>query len=81
MNKAFDTGLVWLRRDLRIDDNAALQLALASCRHVHCAFVFDSDILDPLPRAWLDAGGWADPGDVHRLLDRRLRAFLGWLRI
>ena len=51
MNKAFDTGLVWLRRDLRIDDNAALQLALASCRQVHCAFVFDSDILDPLPRA------------------------------
>ena len=27
MNKAFDSGLVWLRRDLRIDDNAALQLA------------------------------------------------------
>ncbi len=51
MDKAFDSGLVWLRRDLRIDDNAALQLALASCRHVHCAFVFDSDILDPLPRA------------------------------
>mgnify|MGYP003639554910 CR=1 FL=1 len=51
MNKAFDTGLVWLRRDLRVDDNAALHLALASCRHVHCAFVFDSDILDPLPRA------------------------------
>lgn len=51
MNKAFDTGLVWLRRDLRIDDNAALQLALASCRQVHCAFVFDSDILDPLERA------------------------------
>ena len=51
MNKAFDTGLVWLRRDLRVDDNAALHLALASCRHVHCAFVFDSGILDPLPRA------------------------------
>jgi deoxyribodipyrimidine photo-lyase len=51
MNKAFDSGLVWLRRDLRIDDNAALQLALASCRQVHCAFVLDSDILDPLPRA------------------------------
>ncbi len=51
MNKAFDTGLVWLRRDLRIDDNAALHLALTSCRQVHCAFVFDTDILDPLPRA------------------------------
>ncbi|MEO7938538.1 MAG: deoxyribodipyrimidine photo-lyase [Burkholderiaceae bacterium] len=51
MNKAFDTGLVWLRRDLRIDDNAALQLALASCRQVYCAFIFDRDILDPLARA------------------------------
>ena len=51
MNKAFDTGLVWLRRDLRIDDNAALQLALASCRRVYCAFIFDRDILDSLARA------------------------------
>ncbi len=51
MNKAFDTGLVWLRRDLRFDDNAALQLALASCRQVFCAFVFDQGILDPLARA------------------------------
>ncbi len=51
MSKTFDTGLVWLRRDLRIDDNAALHLALQSCRHVHCAFVFDSAILDPLPHA------------------------------
>ncbi len=51
MNKAFDSGLVWLRRDLRLDDNAALHLALTSCRQVHCAFVFDRVILDPLPRA------------------------------
>jgi deoxyribodipyrimidine photo-lyase len=51
MNKAFDTGLVWFRRDLRIDDNAALHLALTSCRRVYCAFVLDTDILDSLPRA------------------------------
>jgi len=51
MNKAFDTGLVWFRRDLRACDNAALHLALASCRQVLCAFVFDRGILDPLARA------------------------------
>jgi deoxyribodipyrimidine photo-lyase len=46
----FDTGLVWLRRDLRTQDNAALNAALQHCRQVHCLFVFDRDILDPLPR-------------------------------
>lgn len=51
MEKPFDIGLVWFRRDLRTDDNPALYLALQQCRRVHCAFVFDSDILAPLPRA------------------------------
>jgi deoxyribodipyrimidine photo-lyase len=45
------TALVWLRRDLRLDDNAALSAALASVAPVHCAFIFDTTILDPLPRA------------------------------
>lgn len=47
----YDAGLVWLRRDLRLRDHAALYHALRSCRAVHCAFLFDSDILAPLPRA------------------------------
>ncbi len=46
-----DRALVWLRRDLRTDDNAALHHALAAARQVWCAFVFDTTILDPLPRA------------------------------
>ena len=46
----FDVGLVWLRRDLRLHDNAALATALQQCRHVHCLFVLDRTILDPLPR-------------------------------
>jgi deoxyribodipyrimidine photo-lyase len=46
----FDTGLVWLRRDLRVHDNAALATALQQCRRVHCLFVLDRAILDPLPR-------------------------------
>jgi deoxyribodipyrimidine photo-lyase len=43
-----DDGLVWFRRDLRLDDHAALAAALRECRRVHCAFVFDRAILDPL---------------------------------
>ncbi|MBL8333678.1 MAG: deoxyribodipyrimidine photo-lyase, partial [Rubrivivax sp.] len=51
MDKPLDRALVWLRRDLRVDDHAALHHALRSARQVWCAFVFDRDILDPLPRA------------------------------
>jgi deoxyribodipyrimidine photo-lyase len=42
-------ALVWFRRDLRILDHAALHAALSTHGAVHCAFVFDTDILDPLP--------------------------------
>ncbi|MCB1957799.1 MAG: deoxyribodipyrimidine photo-lyase [Rhodocyclaceae bacterium] len=43
-----DAALVWLRRDLRCEDHAALHHALRSARRVHCAFVFDTEILDAL---------------------------------
>jgi len=46
-----DGALVWLRRDLRADDNAALYHALRAARRVWCGFIFDRTILDPLPRA------------------------------
>ncbi len=49
--ESLDRALVWLRRDLRLDDHAALYHALRSARHVWCAFVFDRAILDALPRA------------------------------
>ena len=41
-------ALVWLRRDLRWDDNAALFHALRRFDQVFCVFVFDTDILDAL---------------------------------
>ena len=44
-------ALVWLRRDLRVEDHAALHLALKSARRVWCGFIFDTTILDALPRA------------------------------
>ena len=50
MEKPYPAGLMWFRRDLRIQDNAALYHALRSCRQVHAAFVFDTELLDPLPR-------------------------------
>jgi deoxyribodipyrimidine photo-lyase len=44
--------LVWLRRDLRIDDNTALYHALQACKNIndklYIAFVFDTQILNKL---------------------------------
>jgi deoxyribodipyrimidine photo-lyase len=51
MNPTYSQGLMWFRRDLRAQDNAALYHALKSCAVVHCVFVFDKEILDALPRA------------------------------
>lgn len=42
------SSLVWFRRDLRVDDNAALHYALENSDRVYCAFIYDRDILDPL---------------------------------
>jgi len=51
MEKKFDRALVWFRRDLRADDQAALHHALRSAKEVYCAFILDRAILDALPRA------------------------------
>ncbi len=51
MDKDLDSALVWFRRDLRADDQAALYHALRAARKVWCGFVFDTEILDALPRA------------------------------
>jgi deoxyribodipyrimidine photo-lyase len=48
---ALSRVLVWFRRDLRVDDHAALSHALRAARQVWCVFVFDRQILDALPRA------------------------------
>lgn len=46
-----DRALVWFRRDLRLLDHTALRQALQRGRQVWCCFVFDTEILDALPRA------------------------------
>lgn len=43
-------ALVWFRRDLRVHDHAALHHALRLHAPVHCVFVFDTTLLERLPR-------------------------------
>ena len=68
--------MVWFRRDLRVDDHAALHHALLSSRRVVGVFVFDTDILAGLP---------SDDRRVQFLLDSvgeldaRLHAMGGYL--
>ena len=50
-------ALVWLRRDLRLYDNAALHHALKEAGQVWLTFVFDTEILTPLLKGELDAQG------------------------
>ena len=44
------TTIFWFRRDLRLDDNAALHFALKASKNVLPIFIFDDDILDALPK-------------------------------
>jgi deoxyribodipyrimidine photo-lyase len=47
----FNKSLVWLRRDLRTFDHAALHYALQKSTSVYCVFIYDTVILAGLPRA------------------------------
>jgi deoxyribodipyrimidine photo-lyase len=79
---SLDAGLVWFRRDLRLADHAALAAALASCRRVHCVFVYDRPILDELRAAGLAADRRVE--FIHAAvgaLDDALRARGGGLMI
>ncbi|MGE0799198.1 MAG: deoxyribodipyrimidine photo-lyase [Lautropia sp.] len=60
-----DSALVWFRRDLRVADHAALAAALTAAQRVHCAFVFDRTLLDPL-------AGRADRRGAAAGVDRRV---------
>jgi deoxyribodipyrimidine photo-lyase len=51
MQEHYAKSLMWFRRDLRADDNAALYQALKRSKQVFCVFVFDKEILDSLPQA------------------------------
>ncbi len=49
-NQSHASTLVWLRRDLRLTDHAALACALSFKEVIAPIFVFDREILDPLPQ-------------------------------
>jgi deoxyribodipyrimidine photo-lyase len=51
MTRHYPSALVWLRRDLRLEDHAALSRALHEAEQVTPVFLFDTAILNPLPRA------------------------------
>ncbi len=44
-----DISIFWFRRDLRLQDNVALNKALSNGKKVLCVFVFDENILNELP--------------------------------
>jgi deoxyribodipyrimidine photo-lyase len=70
------SALVWFRRDLRAADNAALHHALKAARRVWCVFVYDIDILGPLPRADRRVAFiHASVADLNRQLERVAAAF------
>jgi deoxyribodipyrimidine photo-lyase len=74
MHKPYVSALVWFRRDLRAGDNAALYHALKAAGQVHCVFVFDTAILDPLPRRDRRVEFIRDSAAA---LDQELRALAG----
>lgn len=51
MTPSYPVGLIWLRRDLRLSDNAALYHAAQQCKTLYCAFIFDDSILSALPHS------------------------------
>ena len=50
ISRTSDVSVHWFRRDLRIDDNPSLNAALHHGRPVVCLFIFDTEIIDQLPR-------------------------------
>ena len=47
-------NIVWLRRDLRLTDNTALQHALKNGNKTAVLFIFDTNIIDELPPDYFD---------------------------
>ena len=45
MSERYAHGIVWLRRDLRLDDHVALFEAAQRCERITCAFVLDPPLL------------------------------------
>jgi deoxyribodipyrimidine photo-lyase len=85
MIETMQKALVWLRRDLRLYDNAALSFALKQAKQVWLVFIFDTDILKPLLQGELDPEGLKHDRRVDFIwqglqqIDQELRAQGGGL--
>ncbi|RKT46084.1 cryptochrome/photolyase family protein [Thiocapsa rosea] len=66
------TAILWLRRDLRLDDNPALQAALVDCARLVPVYVYDPD--SEAPWAPGAASRWWLHGSLSSL-DQALQAF------
>ena len=77
-DKKYGTVIVWLRRDLRVSDNAALWAACEQANYVVPLFVFDPDILG---REDTGAARVAFLIDALRVLDANLQKLGGRLII
>lgn len=71
-NQSNASTLVWLRRDLRLTDHAALAHALSFEEPIAPIFMFDREILDPLPK---DDRRVAF---IHRSLQELNETLIGW---
>lgn len=49
-NFKYKNSLFWFRRDLRLEDNSGLYHALSQSEKVACIFIFDTDIINTLPK-------------------------------
>ena len=49
VDKSTEISIFWFRRDLRLNDNAALFEALKNTNSVLPLFIFDTEILEKLP--------------------------------
>jgi len=47
-------NIFWFRRDLRVEDNTALNLVLSKELNVLPIFIFDNNITDLLPKMMLE---------------------------
>lgn len=78
MNKRFNRGLWWVKRDFRITDNTALCDAVAQCETVTALFVVEPELCSAQETSFLHFHAWQQAADY---LSKQLAAIGGRLII
>lgn len=63
MNKQFNRGLWWVKRDFRITDNGALSAALTQCETVSALFVVEPELCVAEETSYLHFHAWQQAAD------------------